>query len=84
MMNKKHNSGDVEAELRDAFRIISDPTNGSDTNPGFIGCKEMKMIFERLGEKLDEDQVYDLICEAISNFDGKIYYDGFVKIMIAK
>ena len=27
---------------------------------------------------------YDMICEAISNFDGKIYYDGFVKIMVAK
>ena len=38
----------------------------------------------QLGEDLDETQVYDMICEAISNFDGKIYYDGFVKIMVAK
>jgi len=24
-----------------------------------------------------------MVSEAISNFDGKIYYDGFVKILLA-
>ena len=28
-------------------------------------------------------QVNDMVSEAISNFDGKIYYDGFIKIMLA-
>ena len=28
-------------------------------------------------------QVHDMVSEAISNFDGKIYYDGFVKILLA-
>lgn len=41
------------------------------------------LALSQLGEPLDESQVYDMICEAISNFDGKIYYDGFVKIMVA-
>lgn len=27
-------------------------------------------------------QVYKMVGEAISNFDGKVYYDGFKKIMI--
>ena len=37
-----------------------------------------------LGEDLTEDEVKDMISEAISNFEGRIYYDGFVKTMISK
>ena len=37
-----------------------------------------------LGEDLTEDEVKDMISEAISNFEGRVYYDGFVKTMIAK
>ena len=29
------------------------------------------------------DQVNDMVSEAISNFKGEIYYDGFVKILLA-
>ena len=36
-----------------------------------------------LGEDLDEDEVNDMVSEAISNFKGEIYYDGFVKILLA-
>merc|ERR1711865_1144331 len=32
---------------------------------------------------LDEDEVNDMVSEAISNFKGEIYYDGFVKILLA-
>jgi len=35
-----------------------------------------------LGEDLTEDEVKDMISEAISNFEGRVYYDGFVKTMI--
>ena len=29
------------------------------------------------------NQVNDMVSEAISNFKGEIYYDGFVKILLA-
>jgi len=69
---------DSETELKDAFRVLD--AKGL----GYIGTAEMQKICKRLGEDHDESQIYDMITEAISNFDGKIYYDGFVKIMIAK
>ena len=39
---------------------------------------------QALGEDLTSEEVVSMVSEAISNFEGKIYYDGFVKIMIAK
>ena len=68
---------DSEMELRDAFRVLDAEGNG------YIGCKEMSAICRVLGEDLDEYEVYDMVSEAISNFDGRIYYDGFVKILLA-
>ena len=51
---------------------------------GWIGVDEMRRICKHLGEDLTEDEVRDMISEAISNFEGKVYYDGFVKTMIMK
>ena len=39
--------------------------------------------WQKLGEDLTEQEVSDMISEAISNFEGKVYYDGFVKILLA-
>jgi len=78
LMSKKMKDVDSETELKDAFRVLDKD------GLGYIKTDAMQKICKRLGEDLDETQVYDMICEAISNFDGKIYYDGFVKIMVAK
>ena len=43
----------------------------------------MATVCKVLGEDLDEDEVNDMVSEAISNFQRKIYYDGFVKILLA-
>ena len=55
----------------------------SGAEKGFITCKEMASVCKVLGEDLDEDEVTDMVSEAISNFKGEIYYDGFVKILLA-
>ncbi|KAL1521640.1 hypothetical protein AB1Y20_021297 [Prymnesium parvum] len=78
LMVRKMKDVDSEMELKDAFRVLDKD------GLGYIKTDVMQKICKRLGEDLDESQVYDMICEAISNFDGKIYYDGFVKIMVAK
>lgn len=39
---------------------------------------------QALGEELSEDEVREMVSEAISNFEERIYYDGFVKTMISK
>ena len=33
---------------------------------------------------MTEEEVSEMLQEAISNFEGKLYYDGFVKTMIPK
>mmetsp|Transcript_30853 Transcript_30853/g.51053 ORF Transcript_30853/g.51053 Transcript_30853/m.51053 type:complete len:155 (+) Transcript_30853:16-480(+) len=77
LMDQKMKDVDSEAELKDAFRVLDE------LGKGYIGVKELRLICQNLGEELDEEQVYSMVCEGISNFDGKIYYDGFKKIMIA-
>ena len=49
---------------------------------GYISCKELKQICQNLGEELEDSEVFDMVSEALSNFDGKIYYDGLKKIML--
>lgn len=43
----------------------------------------MAAVCKALGEDLDEDEVGDMVSVAISNFKGEIYYDGFLKILLA-
>ena len=77
LMTRKMKDVDSEMELRDAFRVLDQDEKG------YITCKEMASVCKVLGEDLDEDEVNDMVSEAISNFKGEIYYDGFVKILLA-
>ena len=47
-----------------------------------LGFWSLALRLQLLGEDLTEDEVKDMISEAISNFEGRVYYDGFVKTMI--
>jgi calmodulin len=69
---------DAEGELKDAFRVLDR------VGQGFIGTMEMQKICAVLGEDLTEEEVHNMISEAISNYEGKIYYDGLVKTMISR
>ena len=87
----------TEAELKDAFRVLDENvrrgprlrTAAPSESPraraqgvGYIGCADLKQICKNLGEELDDQEVFDMVSEALSNFDGKIYYDGLKKIML--
>lgn len=67
---------DAEHELKDAFRVLDAQGRG------YVGAEEMQALCKRLGEDLELDQVHDMIGEALANFEGKVYYDGFVKTLI--
>lgn len=71
-------SEDSEAELKDAFRVLDKQ------GQGFITTTEMALICRKLGQDLDHDEVESMITEAISNYEGKVYYDGFVKTLISR
>lgn len=78
LMGKKIKGMSNEDELKDAFRVLD--KHGQ----GWITTLEMQKICKRLGEDMEEEEVHAMIGEAISNYDGKIYYDGFVKTMISR
>ena len=78
LMRQKARDEDLEGELKDAFRILDR------TGQGYIDAYQMSLVCRALGEDLTVDEVKAMISEAISNFDDKIYYDGFVKTMISK
>ena len=77
LMQKK-TTDDVESELKDAFRVLDK------LGQGWIGTSEMRKICQLLGEDLTEREVELMISESISNYDGKLYYDGLVKTMISR
>ena len=68
-----------DLDLGEAFRLL----DGKD-NKGYIGVKELQAVCKRLGEDLDEQEVTDMVHEALIGFDGKIYYDGLLKILITQ
>jgi len=78
LMGKKVKTLSNEDELKDAFRVLDKQGHG------WITAKEMQLVCANLGEDMEEEEVDKMIAEAISNYDGKIYYDGFVKTMISR
>merc|ERR1712070_330504 len=77
LMGKEVKAAKNEDELKDAFRVLDKD------GQGFISISEMQAICKSLGEDMERDEVDAMIKEAISNYDGRIFYDGFVKTMIS-
>lgn len=65
LMQKKVKDDDTESELKDAFRVLDK------AGQGWIGVNEIRLVCNRLGEDLTEDEVRDMISEAISNFGAR-------------
>ena len=83
---KKLLYGDAKADLSsssldlgEAFRLL----DGKE-NRGYIDCEDLRKVCKRLGEDLTRDEVNDMVHEALIGFDGKIYYDGLLKILITQ
>jgi len=76
LMAVKMKEVDSEVELKDAFRMLDSEERG------YITCKELQKVVVYLGEQISEEDLYEMVQEAISNFDGQIFYDGFKKIMV--
>ena len=68
LMRRKAREEDTEAELKSAFRELDQ------TGQGWIDPAAMRKVCKVLGEDLTEDEVRQMVSEAISNFDDKIYY----------
>merc|ERR1712103_5077 len=78
LMARKMKDTDTEEELIEAFKVFDRDGNG------FISAAELRHIMTKLGEKLTDEEVDEMIREADICGDGQINYEEFVKVMMAK
>ncbi len=78
MMAKKMGDTDSKDELVKAFNVFDRDGNG------YIDAKELRLAMTRLGEKLTDAEVDDMIKDADKNGDGKVDYKEFAAMMMSK
>ncbi|CAL4960826.1 unnamed protein product [Urochloa decumbens] len=78
LMARRMRDSDSEEELREAFRVFDKDQNG------FITAAELRHVMANLGERLTDAEVGEMVREADVDGDGRINYDEFVKVMVAK
>ncbi|CAF0731506.1 unnamed protein product [Adineta steineri] len=76
-MSKHWHERDQEAELRDAFRLFDRD------NSGYITINELKQVMLNMGEKLNQEELEDMMREADVNRDGKLDYQEFVQKLLS-
>ncbi|CAF4003029.1 unnamed protein product [Rotaria sordida] len=72
-MSKHWHERDQEAELREAFRLFDRD------NSGYITINELKEVMLNMGEKLNQEELEEMMREADVNKDGKLDYEEFVQ-----
>ncbi|KAE8698277.1 Calmodulin-like protein 11 [Hibiscus syriacus] len=75
LMAKKMQESDAEEELKEAFKVFDKDLNG------YISASELRNVMMKLGEKLSDEEVEQMIREADLDGDGQVNYDEFVKMM---
>lgn len=74
MMGRKLKDVDREDEVRQAFQVFDKDGNG------YITRDELALVMTNLGEKLNENELNQMMKEADTNGDGRIDYEEFVKV----
>ncbi|KAH7100031.1 calmodulin [Auriculariales sp. MPI-PUGE-AT-0066] len=78
LMSRRTSQQDVEQEVRDAFAVFDQDSNG------YISADEVKTVMASLGEKLSDAEVNLMITQADLDGDGRINIDEFIKMMMEK
>ena len=77
-MAKKMKEGEMDEEMIEAFKTFDKNNNG------FITFEEMKDIMNQYGEKLSDEDAQLTFEETDYDKDGKISFEDFVLMMMAK
>jgi len=72
------NAPEPITDLQEAFRLL-DPDGR-----GHIESGHLQQICTKLGENLTEEEVRAMVHEALIGYDGRIFYDGLLKILITQ
>ena len=78
MMASKMKDADREEEIRVAFRVLDRDGNG------FITAAELRHVMTNIGDKLTDEEVYEMIREADIDGDGQVNCEEFVAMMAQK
>ncbi len=78
MTKNVHEDGDIEEEIREAFRVFDREGNG------FITVPDLFQVLTTLGDKLTEEESEELISEADIDGDGNVNYEEFVTMLLHK
>ena len=78
LMAKKMKEGEMDEELVEAFKTFDKNGNGC------ITMQELKDVMHQYGEKLSDEEVKLMFDETDSDKDGKISFEDFVLMMMAK
>ncbi len=70
---------DAEEDMVEAFRVFD--SDGI----GFISTAELKHVMSNLGERLEADEISDMIAEAdVEKDGGRLNYKNFVQMMLTE
>ena len=78
LMGQRIKDTDAEEELIDSFKVFDRDSNG------LITSAELRYVMTSQGEKLNDDEVDEMIREADVDGDGHIVYERFFRMMMAK
>ncbi|EDV57678.1 neo-calmodulin [Drosophila erecta] len=67
-----------EEELRDAFSVFDKENNG------YISATELRAVFMALGEKLEDDELEEMIREYDVDQDNHINFEEFTNMMTTR
>ncbi|KAL5008514.1 hypothetical protein ScPMuIL_014095, partial [Solemya velum] len=69
LMAREMNTTDVEDEFREAFKVFDKDGNG------YVSQSELRRVMSKLGERLTDAEVTDMIREADTDGDGHVNYE---------
>ncbi|XP_058285449.1 calmodulin-like protein 3 [Hylobates moloch] len=72
MMARKMKDTDNEEEIREAFRVFDKDGNG------FVSAAELRHVMTRLGEKLSDEEVDEMIRAADTDGDGQHLFSALL------
>eukprot|EP01115_Flamella_aegyptia_P003945 TRINITY_DN17565_c1_g2_i1.p1 TRINITY_DN17565_c1_g2~~TRINITY_DN17565_c1_g2_i1.p1 ORF type:complete len:147 (+),score=36.58 TRINITY_DN17565_c1_g2_i1:21-461(+) len=76
MMSAKSTDGESEESVVESFEVFDKD------GKGYISAAELRHILTNLGDKLPDEQVNQMLSEALASDDGNLDYKAFVQMMI--
>ena len=81
-MVRKTDTSDIEEECREAFRIFDKEGHGFTTRADLILNMTAALSGDKVGDRLTDKELDEMIKEADIDGDGYINYETFVKYML--